>query len=238
VYQAWRDGLDVVPLKDGGWAPLPADWLKKYGDKVADILAARQSDGNVPAYAAAPLASLCEDLGKPPPPSFDKLKPLFASFDGLPEAPLPPSVPATLRPYQRTGVNWLQFLSNAGLGAVLADDMGLGKTLQTLCSIKGKALVVCPRSVVFNWENEIRKFRPDLTSNIFHGPKRKLGTENITLTTYAVLRLDLPALLEHGFDTVILDEAQAIKNSESQAARCAFELSESLAEGAFRVALS
>lgn len=238
VYQAWRDGLDVVPLADGGWAPLPVDWLERYGHKVADILAARRSDGEVPHYAAAPLASLCQELGKPPPPSFETLKPLFENFEGLPEAPLPLDLPATLRPYQRTGVNWLHFLANAGLGAVLADDMGLGKTLQTLCAIKGKTLVVCPRSVVFNWANEIKKFRPSLTSNVYHGPRRALGSEHITITTYAVLRLDLDALTSHGFDTVILDEAQAIKNSDSQAARAAFDLSESMPDSAFRVALS
>lgn len=238
VYQAWRDGLDVVPLADGGWAPLPVDWLQRYGDKVADILAARRKDGEVPHYAAAPLAALCEELGKAPPPSFENLKPLFENFDGLPEAPLPSDLPATLRPYQRTGVNWLHFLANAGLGAVLADDMGLGKTLQTLCALRGKTLVVCPRSVVFNWENEIRKFRPSLRSNVYHGPRRTLGPEDITITTYAVLRLDLDALIAHGFTTVILDEAQAIKNSDSQAARAAFDLSESMPESAFRVALS
>lgn len=238
VYQAWRDGLDVVPLSDGGWAPLPRDWLEKYGNKVADILAARRSDDVVPSYAAAPLAELCQELGQPAPPAFDRLKPLLESFEGLPEAPLPKDLPAELRPYQRTGVNWLNFLADAGLGAVLADDMGLGKTLQTLCALQGRTLVVCPRSVVFNWQKEITRFRPDLTCSIYHGPKRQLDDSDVTLTTYAVLRLDIANLKEHGFRTVVLDEAQAIKNSDSQASRAAFELSESMDEHAFRVALS
>lgn len=238
VYQAWRDGLDVVPLVDGGWAPLPIDWLEQYGDRVADILAARNQDGIVPPYAAAPLAALCEELGEPAPPAFERLRPLLEDFEGLPEAPLPPAMPASLRPYQRTGVNWLTFLKRAGLGAVLADDMGLGKTLQTLCAVQGKTLVVCPRSVVFNWQNEIQKFRPDLTSNIYHGSRRTLTDEDVTITTYAVLRLDKDQLCEHGFSTVVLDEAQAIKNSDSQASRAAFSLSESLQENAFRIALS
>lgn len=238
VYQAWRDGLDVVPLQDGGWAPLPTDWLERYGDKVADILAARSGDGTVPAYAAGPLAALCSELGKPAPPSFERLRPLLEDFDELPEAVLPDDFPATLRPYQKVGVNWLNFLSQAGLGAVLADDMGLGKTLQTLCSLRGKTLVVCPRSVVFNWQNELKKFRTELTCNIYHGPKRTLDDSDVTLTTYAVLRLDIEQLCEHGFETVVLDEAQAIKNSDSQASRAAFALSESLPESAFRVALS
>ncbi len=238
VYQAWRDKLDVVPLADGGWAPLPSDWLSKYGNLVADILAARRNDGEVPSYAAAPLAQLCIELGKPPPPSFERLKPLFANFEGLKDVALPKDLRAELRPYQQTGVNWMTFLSQAGLGAVLADDMGLGKTLQTLCSIEGKTLVVSPRSVVFNWEKEIEKFRPSLTSSIYHGPKRKLQDTDIILTTYAVLRLDISQLIAHGFKTVVLDEAQAIKNSDSQASRAAFELSESMPDDAFRVALS
>lgn len=238
VYQAWRDKLDVVPLVDGGWAELPSDWLSKYGNQVADILAARRSDGEVPAYAAAPLAALCTDLGQPIPPSFDRLKPLFSNFEGLREAQLPADMPAQLRPYQLLGVNWLSFLSGAGLGAVLADDMGLGKTVQTLCAIRGRTLVVSPRSVVFNWENEIRKFRPSLSCSIYHGPKRKLDDVDVTLTTYAVLRLDIQQLMDRGFETVVLDEAQAIKNSDSQASRAAFELSESMPDGAFRIALS
>lgn len=238
VYQAWRDKLDVVPLVDGGWAELPSDWLARYGNQVADILAARRSDGEIPAYASAPLATLCQDLGKPPPPSFERLKPLFSNFDGLVESPLPSDVTAQLRPYQRVGVNWLSFLSDAGLGAVLADDMGLGKTLQTLCALRGRTLVVCPRSVVFNWENEVRKFRPSLSCSIYHGPRRALTDVDVTLTTYSVLRLDIQKLIDHQFETVVLDEAQAIKNSDSQASRAAFELSESMPDGAFRVALS
>ena len=238
VYQAWRDGLDVVPLQDGGWAPLPADWLERYGHKVADLLAARSKEGLIPKYAAAPFAALCQELGHAAPPSFDRLRPLLEEFSELPYAPPPAAVSAQLRPYQQTGVNWLSFLAKAGLGAVLADDMGLGKTLQTLCAVVGKTLVVCPRSVVFNWQAEVQKFRPDLTVDIYHGPRRSLGDADVTITTYSVLRLDTQALIEHGFSTVVLDEAQAIKNPNSQASRAAFELSETLSDDAFRVALS
>jgi len=238
VYRAFRDGLDVVPLGDGGWAPLPLDWLRRYGEKVADILAARRTNGEVPAYAAAPLAELCAELGQPPPPSFAHLEPLFANFDGLPTAELPADLPATLRPYQAAGVNWLVFLQQSGLGGVLADDMGLGKTLQTLCAINGATLVVCPKSVVFNWEKEIARFRPSLSVNVYHGPGRKLDKSDVTLTTYAVLRLDQDVLSTHPWQSVVLDEAQAIKNPDSQAARALFALSDSLPSSCFRLALS
>lgn len=238
IYQAWRDGLDVVPLDDGGWAPLPVDWLERYGHRISDLLAARTSEGLIPKYAAAPFAALCQELGHPPPPNFERLKPILEDFSELPHHAPPAAMPATLRPYQQAGVNWLSFLSKAGLGAVLADDMGLGKTIQTLCAVAGKVLVVCPRTVVFNWHSEVQKFRPDLSVSIYHGSRRELEAVDVTITTYAVLRLDLPLLIRHGFDVVVLDEAQAIKNPDSQASRAAFELSEALPEEAFRIALS
>lgn len=237
VYQAWRDGLDLVPLKDGGWAPLPTDWLNKYGEKVADLLAARRPDGELPPYVLGRLAPLCEELGEPPPPAFEALRPLFESFERLPEAKLPADLGAELRPYQRQGVDWLVFLRDAGLGAVLADDMGLGKTLQTLCAARGPVLVVCPRSVVFNWAREVEKFRPGLRVNTYHGPKRTLTDADVTITTYAMLRLDTEALLARDWQMIVLDEAQAIKNPQSQAAGAAFQLCDAKPK-AFRVALS
>src|SRR6185295_10765841 len=155
-------------------------------------------------------------------------------FAGIPAAPLPPDLKAELRPYQRFGVDWLVFLRDTGLGAVLADDMGLGKTLQTICAFRGKSLVVCPKSVVYNWIEEIRRFRPGLRTAVYHGIKRELTEDaDVTLTTYATLRSDASELTARRWDIVVLDEAQAIKNSDSQTARAAFQLS-----GAFRVALS
>jgi superfamily II DNA or RNA helicase len=237
VYQAWRDGLDLVPLEDGGWAPLPVDWLNRYGERVADLLAARRKDGELPTYVLGRLAPLCEELGEPPPPAFEALRPLFESFERLPRAELPDDLNAELRPYQRQGADWLSFLRNAGLGAVLADDMGLGKTLQTLCALRGHVLVVCPRSVVFNWAREVEKFRPSLRVNVYHGPKRTLRDADVTITTYAVLRLDSEALMARPWDVIVLDEAQAIKNPQSQAAGAAFQLVDAQPKS-FRVALS
>src|SRR5690606_25314180 len=114
---------------------------------------------------------------------------------------------------------------DAGLGAVLADDMGLGKTLQTLCAVQGKVLVVCPKSVVFNWEAEARRFRPGLKTCLYHGPDRRLDPEaDLTITTYAILRLDQERLSLQRWTCAVLDEAQAIKNPDSQVARAAYEL--------------
>ncbi len=223
--RAWRDGLDLVPLEGGGWAPLPLDWLSKHGRKLADLIAARDEDGETPKAAAALVAKVCEALDQPPPPSFGRLAATLERFDRIPQAELPRDLDASLRPYQRTGVDWLAFLRDAGLGAVLADDMGLGKTLQSISAMRGRVLVVCPKSVVFNWAAEVAKFRPGLRASLYHGPKRALDQDaDVTITTYAVLRLDVERLAQERWDAVIVDEAQAIKNPDSQAARAAYRL--------------
>jgi superfamily II DNA or RNA helicase len=234
VLRAYEEKLPLVPLDGGGWAPLPAAFLERHGAKILDLLAARREDGTVPPHALPALVELCDELDHPRPTGYARLAPLLEGFERIPEAPLPEDLTAELRPYQRVGVSWLVFLREAGLGAVLADDMGLGKTLQALCAVRGRALVVCPRSVVHNWAAEIRRFRPSLRAVIYHGPERALDPDaDVTLTTYAILRLDADALAREPWDAVILDEAQAIKNPESQVARAAYGLS-----GRFRLALS
>jgi superfamily II DNA or RNA helicase len=234
VLRAWRGGDGLVPLQGGGWAPLPVAWLERHGHLVADLLAARTSDHRMPPFALPDLARLCEELDHPPPPGLAGLAPLIEGFTDLPEAPLPADLRATLRSYQQVGVRWLCFLRDTGMGAVLADDMGLGKTLQTLCAVRGRTLVVCPTSVVHNWAAEIQRFRPGLRVTLYHGPRRTLdSSSDIVLTSYAILRLDLDSLAGQTWDTVVLDEAQTIKNPESQVARAAFRL-----QAGFRVALS
>ncbi len=234
VLRAWREGTSLVPLRGGGFAPLPLDWLERYGQRVADLLSARGDDGALPRCALPDLARLCEALEQPPPASFAALESLVHDFAGLPEAPLPSDLRATLRGYQRRGVDWLAFLREAGLGALLADDMGLGKTLQALCAARGRTLVVAPTSVVHNWVNEIRRFRPQLRHAVYHGPDRRLEADaDVTLTTYAILRLDADVLARESWDTVVLDETQNIKNPDSQAARAAYRL-----DARFRLALS
>jgi SNF2 family DNA or RNA helicase len=139
-----------------------------------------------------------------------------------------------LRSYQRRGVNWLAAVKAAELGAILADDMGLGKTLQALSVVAKKTLVVCPRSVVHNWINEAQRFRPALKCAIYHGQGRILDdAQDLTVTTYALLRLDNAELTKVDWDAIILDEAQAIKNPDSQAAAAAYAL-----RSRFRLALT
>jgi len=234
VLRAWREGTSLVHLQGGGYAPLPRDWLARFGDRVADLLAARHEDGSLPSCALPDLSRLCEDLDFPRPPELSQLAPLLADFEGIPPATLPGDVTARLRSYQHRGVDWLQFLRRTGLGALLADDMGLGKTLQALCAMDGRTLVVAPTSVMHNWIDEMRRFRPKLRFNLYHGPRRALDPAvSVTLTSYAILRLDADLLAAESWDCAILDEAQNIKNPESQVAQAAFRL-----HADFRVALT
>ena len=234
VLRAFGDGESLVPLSGGGFAPLPLAWLAKHGRQVADLLAARDADGRVPACALPDLARLYADLGEPAPPGFAKLRALVEDFESLPDAPLPADLDAELRGYQRDGVRWLAFLRAAGLGGLLADDMGLGKTLQALCAVSGRTLVVAPTSVLFGWAEQAQRFRPSLRVSVYHGPKRALDpAADLTLTSYALLRLDAETLGSVSWDTLVLDEAQAIKNPDSQVARAAFAL-----RGEFRVTLT
>jgi SNF2-related domain/SNF2 Helicase protein/Helicase conserved C-terminal domain len=136
---------------------------------------------------------------------------------------------ADLRDYQHRGVAWLQAMADLGLGTVLADDMGLGKTLQSIALLAARAddrphLVVCPTSVVGNWERELARFAPDLPVLRHHGPDRATEPQEfeagaVAVTSYGLVRRDIDLLSAVDWDTVVLDEAQQVKNHASQAAR-------------------
>jgi superfamily II DNA or RNA helicase len=233
VVRAWQAGAELVALEGGGWGRVPMDWLDKHGALLADLLAAAQPDGALPPYALPDAARLARELDVPA-PDLSKLAPLVDGFEGLPAATLPAGLDVVLRPYQRAGVDWLSFARDAGMGCVLADDMGLGKTVQALCALRGRSLVVCPTSVAPNWVAETRRFRPDLSVSLYHGTRRTLDAgADLTVTTYPLLRNDVDRLAEVPWDVVILDEAQAIKNPDSQLARAAYRL-----KGGWRVSLS
>ena len=137
-----------------------------------------------------------------------------------------------LRPYQIDGALWLLELAQSGHGGLLADDMGLGKTVQSLAmmeSLPGPHLVVCPSSLVWNWKREAGFFVPDLRALALDGPDREARFEeipnsSIVITSYALLRRDIEKYKAHHFSTVFLDEAQHIKNPDSQNAKAASAL--------------
>jgi SNF2 family DNA or RNA helicase len=158
-----------------------------------------------------------------------------AKLSGEAKLECPPlgSLDEVLRPYQKQGVAWLRFLRDHGFGGILADEMGLGKTLQTLAfwqwvrrhqSTDKPMLIVCPTSLVFNWVAEAWKFTPALKVLALHGPERHTDFErvpqhDIVVTSYALIRRDAERYRESAFDTVVLDEAQHIKNRQTQNAQ-------------------
>jgi SNF2 family DNA or RNA helicase len=157
----------------------------------------------------------------------------------------PDGFQAVLRPYQERGLAWLSFLSKLGLGACLADDMGLGKTVQLLALIAAEGtrpnLLVCPMSVVGNWQREAARFAPSMRVYVHHGGSRVSGealaaevaAADLVITTYGVVARETASLASLGWHRVVLDEAQNIKNSASKQARAVRSL-----PAAHRVALT
>ncbi|MDR0895568.1 MAG: DEAD/DEAH box helicase [Prevotellaceae bacterium] len=144
------------------------------------------------------------------------------------EIPLPTELHAQLRPYQQRGFSWMYRNSRIGFGSIIADDMGLGKTLQVISLLlkfkeeqtldaKHKALVVVPTGLLINWQTEIERFAPSLTSHIYHGTARDVKTfdADVMLTTYGVLRSDADLLKKRKWQVMVIDEAQNIKNQDT-----------------------
>ncbi len=151
---------------------------------------------------------------------------------GISDVTPPGSFCLELRPYQKEGLSWLQFLREQKLSGILADDMGLGKTAQTLAHLlvekeAGRldkpALIILPTSLIFNWKNEAARFAPSLRVLSLHGPERKslfaeIDQHDLVMTTYPLLWRDAEELVQHSYHLLILDEAQTVKNAQSQAA--------------------
>jgi superfamily II DNA or RNA helicase len=235
VLGAISRGDRFIELGDGSKGLLPAEWMETYGS-LANLAHSSSEDG----LRFLPSQALLVDalLSAMPPADVDRafadLRKKLLTFDRIKPKRELKSFDGTLRSYQRRGLGWLDFLREFGLGGVLADDMGLGKTVQVLALIqahrtpakttKRPFLVVAPRSVVYNWIDEAAHFTPKLKSVEYRGPDREalrdhLDDYDLVVTTYGTLRRDVALLATIEFDTVILDEAQAIKNPASQTAK-------------------
>jgi SNF2 family DNA or RNA helicase len=230
---------NYVQLGDGSYGILPEEWLAKYSllFKMADSVAGKL---RVSKYNFSVIDELHDaiDDEKVRNELWERKENLLnVDFENRPKVPLPKGLKAELRPYQEAGFQWLNYLSTIQWGGLLADDMGLGKTIQTLTlflhqlETKGNlhALVVCPTTLLYNWENEIKKFTPAITYLIHHTSQRTSKKEvmwnyNVIITTYGTLRSDIELLQKTDFDFVVLDESQTIKNPTSKVAKAALLL--------------
>ena len=158
-------------------------------------------------------------------------------FTQIDDHPMPEDFSGELRPYQKEGFNWLQFLNQYNFGGCLADDMGLGKTVQTLAMLQSEkesgrtaaSLLIMPTSLVYNWQTEAEKFTPELKIFVYTGTNRIKDSKqfedyDLILTSYGITRLDVEILSEFLFNYIILDESQAIKNPDSHIAKAVKKL--------------
>ncbi|MDB5357901.1 MAG: helicase [Phycisphaerales bacterium] len=309
LLRALRKGEKTVRLDDGTFGVLPEDWLKKYGllagmgeEKDDHVVFGKSQVGLLDALLASQPEVSCDAV-------FQQARQRLLDFSGVRAADAPASFVGTLRPYQREGLGWLEFLRTFSFGGCLADDMGLGKTVQVLALLEerrlmrtgelttapngngpasngagtssnttgtasnsppsspngdgalkngapasngdkgpngkaseptrpGPSLVVAPRSLVFNWQEEAARFAPKLRVLDHTGIGRAKSADvfanyDLILTTYGTMRNDIPFLKDVAFDYVVLDEAQAVKNANSESAKAA-----RLLGGSHRLALS
>lgn len=170
------------------------------------------------------------------------LKANLSNFGNISETKPGPSFKGSLRHYQQMGLNWLFFLKQYGLGGLLADDMGLGKTVQVIALLslikeEGKHLIVVPTSLLFNWQRELEKFLRDISFYCHNGKDRLKELDpdknEIILTSYALLREDLEFFQNYSYSSLILDEAQNIKNAKTKTASAIFSL-----RSDFRIAIT
>lgn len=224
---------NYVELKDGTLGLLPKEWIDKYKKyfKLGQIKKDRIEISN---YQFNIIDELYEQETNTPKfltELYEKKKRLN-NLQDLKSIPKPKYINATLRPYQKEGLNWLVFLHENQLGGCLADDMGLGKTLQTIAFIQYLKnlnpdekvlphLVIAPTSLIFNWMAELKKFAPSLKVLDYIGPNRAdlfkdIDEYDIVLTTYGSIVKDVEKHVKREYNYIILDESQAIKNPQSQ----------------------
>ena len=233
LLEALKAGQSTVTLDDGSEGMVPEEWLRRFagiasaGDATEDHVRFRGAQAALLDAALADMPSVHMDE------RFMLARDELASFGGLTPLDAAKSFHGQLRDYQRDALGWLAFLRRFGFGGCLADDMGLGKTVMVLAwldrlratrELKGPSLVVVPRSVLFNWMAEAKRFAPQLQVLDFSGIGRDLAAvarHHLVLTTYGTLRRDVLMLKGVTFDYAVLDEAQSIKNANTAAAKAA-----------------
>ena len=238
LLEALRRGDNRVQLGDGTVGLLPEAWLKKLDpilrmgeDGQSDELRYRTSHAAFLDVLVSEAAEANLDQ------SFTAYRQKLAAFSGIAPLEPDPAFIGELRPYQKQGLGWLEFLEQFGFGGCLADDMGLGKTVQVLAHLHKRSvtlkergevslptLIVAPTSLIYNWQDEAKRFTPTLKVLAHVGASRmrdvkSLSKYDLIVTSYGTLRSDVEMLQSFSFDYVVLDEAQAIKNESTQSAK-------------------
>jgi superfamily II DNA or RNA helicase len=233
LLSALARGDSTIRLDDGSLGIVPEEWLKQYG-WLSSLTAADDDHLRfAPAQVGLIDALLSSEQEVETDQGFQDVRDRLQNFSGVDDSFMPEGFHGELRPYQREGVGWLKFLQEFRFGGCLADDMGLGKTVQLVALLQERkrkrdkqlpSLVVVPKSLLFNWVQEIQRFTPDLTHLEYAGLNRgllrpELEKHDIILTTYGTMRRDIDTLKDIQFDYAVLDEAQTIKNASSQVAK-------------------
>jgi superfamily II DNA or RNA helicase len=231
---ALKRGETMVELGDGSYGLLPEEWLRRFspvasmGEAEKEHIRFRSGQaGILDALLATQPDVDCDE-------TFQRVRKELERFQSIGPAEQPAGFQGHLRDYQREGLGWMHFLRQFSFGGCLADDMGVGKTAQVLAlletrrelrskgEIDAPSLAVVPKSLIFNWKQEVQRFTPQLRVLDYTGLGRKkqdLSAYDLVLTTYGTLRRDAVHFKDTVFDYVILDEAQAIKNAKTESAK-------------------
>ena len=228
-------GQNEFELPSGEIAVIPASWLTDYSEL---FYFSEDNKEEKPILKKHHLALVHElENAEHSKVIMNKKLRQLRDFEKIDEHPMPEKFKGTLRPYQKAGYDWLQFLNQYQLGGCLADDMGLGKTVQTLALLQSQkeggaeaaSLLVMPTSLVYNWQKEAKKFTPKLRVFNYTGVNRtkdigQFQGYDLVITSYGIIRRDLEILTKYNFHYIILDESQAIKNPTSNISKAVREL--------------
>lgn len=228
-----------ITLPNGEVAVIPDAWFTEYSELFAFMEENRNQDSKAKLLLNKHHLALVKDMenGQLAKITMTRKLEKLKEFESIEDHPLPALFNGELRPYQKAGYNWLQFLNKYKFGGCLADDMGLGKTVQTLAMLQHQkeigatqaSLLIMPTSLVYNWEMEAKKFTPNLRVFVYTGTNREKDIEkfsqfDLILTSYGITRLDVDILTKYKFNYIILDESQAIKNPNSNIAKAVKKL--------------
>ncbi|MBD1362347.1 DEAD/DEAH box helicase family protein [Mucilaginibacter sp. ZT4R22] len=230
LHKAIRNKTKFVQLDDGTMGILPEAWLEKF-DAYFKAGAIWEDELHIPKTNYETIEQLFEKqmLDEQVKLEIKDFRRKFENFESIEDVEVPETLLTTLRPYQKQGLNWLNFLDDFNFGGCLADDMGLGKTIQILAFILSQRnktayntnLLVVPTSLIFNWQAEVAKFAPSLKIHTIYGAERvksiaDFDNYELVLTSYGTLLSDVNFLKDYTFNYIFLDESQNIKNPSSQ----------------------